>query len=144
MPDLEFEDYEADSPDGGKTQVSAAEVTEPTEVNTLTGSHIASPGDYVVATDRPGVYDIVTGDAWSESAYGGGENNFDNTPDNDISNESNRTQTPGEDSSSLDHSQDSADTRFNDDATGSEESDSPARSGDDNAEGSSESPKAWS
>ena len=85
--DLDFRDYTAhyqdeDGDDHSHT-VRAHVVTDETarvknpetgnlvkrEVMTPTGARIVAPGDVLVATERPGVYDHLTASAWATTGY---------------------------------------------------------------------------
>lgn len=76
---LEFKDYVAKivDRDGDKHEhtVSAAVVDENTrgEVNTIAGTVQTNPGDVVVKTDNPGVYDVHSADTWKGTGYAGNE-----------------------------------------------------------------------
>jgi len=89
MKNLEFKDYtgvvkDADG-DEHSTTVRAAVVTDETarvkndqgnpiarEVMTPTGARPVAVGDVLVETDRPGVYDYLTADAWASTGYATG------------------------------------------------------------------------
>lgn len=85
---LDFQDYTAtvtdDDGDEHESTVRAAVVTEDLvyikdqngnnvrrEVMTPTGGRQVSKGDVYVETDRPGVYDYLTAEAWASTGYGG-------------------------------------------------------------------------
>lgn len=84
---LEFTEYvgSADDPDGDpqETTVRACVIGDDDvyitdantgnrvrrEVMTPVGSRQVSAGDVFVETERPGVYDYLTGEAWASTAY---------------------------------------------------------------------------
>lgn len=94
MKELDFQDYTAtvtdDDGDDHDSTVRAAVVGEDhvylkdqngnnvrREVMTPTGSRQVSKGDVFVETERPGVYDYLTADAWASTGYGGAADDDD-------------------------------------------------------------------
>ena len=73
---LDFQDFSAKVKDKDgdvhESTVRAAVVTEDTarEVVTPTGARWVNPGDVVVATDRPDVFDVHSEDSWKATGYG--------------------------------------------------------------------------
>ena len=73
---LKFSEYDAPIVDedgddtGDVSTVRACVLTEKTEINTRTGAQVVPKGSVVIETDRPGTYDVLTGDQWKATGYG--------------------------------------------------------------------------
>ncbi|SRR6266496_1963999 len=96
--ELDFQEYSAtitdDDGDEHTTTVRAAVITDDLvylidpntgnkvrrEVKTPTGGRQVSLGDVYVETERPGIYDYLTGEAWATTGYGGVDDTSDETP----------------------------------------------------------------
>lgn len=73
--ELEFKEYKGthEDADGDEhtSTVRACLVTEDTarRVQTRVGGHDAVKGEYLVETDAPGVYDVLSEEAWKSTGY---------------------------------------------------------------------------
>lgn len=76
MAELEFKEYKGTGKDADgndiESTVRAAQATEASRVTERgqTGRDVRT-GEYVVETDRPGVYDVLSEDQWNNTGYGG-------------------------------------------------------------------------
>lgn len=126
MKPIDFKEFTAKVKDNDgdehESTVLAHVVTNDTQgrsVATRTGSYETVEGNVLVQTDRPGVYDVLSADAWKGTGYGGakvkqgpdkGRDNqttrVDTTNDGDLNNPQNPQQTSGKgDSASGDATQ---------------------------------------